>query len=115
MARWRSRAVTLVLLGAGAAACAPEPQYRRNTYASREECLRDYSPGQCEPHGTRGFIGPFFWVGGGARPLVDPGPGASARDGRSSVAAGVTAPAPQSAVRGGMGATGRNGGYSGGA
>ncbi|MDX2234811.1 MAG: hypothetical protein NW200_09960 [Hyphomonadaceae bacterium] len=107
--------MTLVLLGAGAAACAPEPQYSRNVYASREDCYRDYGQDtrQCEPRGTQGFYGPFFWVGGGARPAGDPGPGASARgSGKSGLALEVSAPGRGPVARGGIGDTGRSGGHS---
>jgi hypothetical protein len=123
MKRWRSAAVTLVVLG-GAASCGQGPQesfYSRNMYADREACLRDYVASDCEPDransfGAGYFYGPYFWVGG-ARPAYDPGPGATAVSGRSSVSArvsepmAVTSPPPS---RGGFGATARYGGYRGG-
>jgi hypothetical protein len=129
MARWRSRAVSLVFIGVGAAACAPAPQpeYRRNIYATQDDCYRDYSPRYCAPAaGAAGvYYGPMFWWSGGRRPRDDPGPGASAyvgggagpgeeRAGASRLAARVTAPvaiAP-GAARGGIGETGRS--YGGG-
>jgi hypothetical protein len=110
MARWRSSAVTLVVIGvAGVASCSPEPQtYRRNLYATKGDCYRDYGPADCEASSYRAgyFFGAPYWVGGGRRPAGDPGPGASAVNGRSGVALAVSDP-----VRGGFGATGRS--YSG--
>lgn len=107
MARWRSTSVTLVLIGAGLAGCGqPEEEgyYRRNSYASKADCYRDYGPDNCQPMGSGGgFVGAYFWAFGGARPSGDPGPGATAQNGRSQLAISVSDP-----VRGGFGATGRS-------
>lgn len=105
--------MTLVVIGcAGVASCSPAPQqyYRRNIYTSRADCYRDYAPHDCEPGRTGGYYGAHYWAFGGARPSNDPGPGATAENGRSRLAATVSDP-----VRGGFGATGRGyrgGGYS---
>lgn len=110
MARWRSASVTLVLVGAGIAACTPEPTYRRNVYASRKDCTRDYAAEICGPAspGMHGFYGPIFWAGGGRRPVGDPGPGASAPANASSrYALQVSAPM-RASERGGFGDTGRS-------
>lgn len=110
MARWRSASVSLVLIGAaaGLASCGPsEPgYYRRNVYASKADCYRDYGPRDCEVGYTGYYYGAHYWAFGGARPANDPGAGASAVNGRSQIATAVSDP-----VRGGFGATGR--GYRG--
>lgn len=112
--RWRSSVVALAALGATAslAGCSPQPEYRRNGYSSRADCLRDYPSGPCE--GSRSAGGHFYgpWYGGSQRalPANDPGPGASAVNGRSQLAD----PSASVTRRGGFGATGRAGGYRGG-
>lgn len=112
--RWRSSVVALAALGAtaGLAGCSPQPEYRRNGYSSRADCLRDYPSGPCE--GSRGGGGHFYgpWYGRGQRALLanDPGPGTSAVNGRSQLAD----PSASVTRRGGFGSTGRAGGYRGG-
>jgi len=114
MARWRSSAVALAALGAaaGVAGCNPQPEYRRNGYASRADCLRDYPANQCESTRSGGvsyFYGPWY---GNQRTATtnDPGPGATAVNGRSQSAD----PAGSVARRGGFGGTGRSSGFHGG-
>jgi len=111
MARWRSSAVALVALGAaaGVSGCSPQPEYRRNGYASRADCLRDYPAHQCESTRSGGgfyYYGPWYGDRRGAT-ATDPGPGATAVDGRSQVAD----PARSATRRGGFGrASGSHGG-----
>lgn len=76
----RSAAISLVLLGV--ASCeAPnppeEPTIARDTYATREDCLKDWSDGECESvpgtayaSGSTYFYGPFRFGGYGYRPSV---------------------------------------------
>jgi hypothetical protein len=116
MSRWRSRTVVLVVLGAGAAVagCSREADsQKRNGYATREACLRDYSPEQCREERTSNggmmIFGPWY-MANRARALVgDPGPGATAVNGQSQAAStGVQT------RRSGFGATGRSAGFRGG-
>lgn len=97
--------MTLVVIGAAslAASCSDQRQYSRNVYRSRADCLRDYADRYCEPGPRGGYYGAYFWAGGGrGAPANDPGPGATATDGKSAAAATTTAP-----TRGGIGGTGR--------
>lgn len=115
--RWRSSAVALAILGGAAAlsGCSAEPEYRRNGYATREACLRDYPPSECSAAtGNSGgffFLGPWYSPNRALARAGDPGPGATAVDGTSKAAASTNA---ASTRRGGFGATGRSYGYRGG-
>lgn len=85
----RSTAVTLSLLGiAGAATIGDNltrnPEMRRNFYADRAACERDYTPAQCEASGStsynnvtyyHGWYGPSYAVNRGSAAAGDPGPG----------------------------------------
>lgn len=107
----RSRNVRLVLIGAAglallsAAGCTDRRESKRNQYASREDCLKDYPENQCT--NARGTVipGGGFWYGpwygrAVARAgMVDPGPGATAVQGRSAFATA------SETRRGGFGAT----------
>lgn len=82
----------------------------RNHYASREQCLRDYTAAQCSYNGGAGpsaYYGPYYRSSYAT--ADDPGPGrTAAASGESTAASRV--------VRGGFGATARSGhgGYHGG-
>jgi hypothetical protein len=89
--RWRSRAVDLVLLGTAGSlmtllsGCSSgstgySNDYRRNVYASAEDCARDYSPLSCTPRASTStqYLGPPYRVIGGlpsACHSSDMGPG----------------------------------------
>ena len=104
----RSRAVPLMLLGGAAlvgfGVLGRGHDVQRNRYNSLEECVHDYSTGQCEldnPVGSNGiysggmhYYGPWYRGGGGGG-STDPGPG---RSGPQAVELGT---------RGGFGSTGR--------
>jgi hypothetical protein len=116
MSRWRSGAVVLAVLGAAAVlnGCG-QPEYRRNGYASRADCLKDYPADKCEARSGAGtgflYFGPWFL--GNQRNAVagDPGPGRTAVNGVSQSAT----PGASETRRGGFGSTGRsNVGYRGG-
>jgi hypothetical protein len=116
MRRWRSATVTLVVLGAataGVAACSRDDDtYRRNGYATREACMKDYQPEQCKEEarsGGFGYFGPWYMSNRARAAPGDPGPGATAVDGRSQ-AANQTA----QTRRGGFGATASSRGFRGG-
>lgn len=116
---WRAENLPWIALGAFGSLVAyslvtnPENNtQQRNFYGSREQCLRDYTDAQCRSNGGAGpsaYYGPYYRS---AYPTADdPGPGrtaAAAADGQSTAASRV--------VRGGFGATARNGhgGYRGG-
>lgn len=106
MPRWRTSTVALITLGAaaGLSGCAREPEYARNGYDSREACLQDYPPSQCNSLSGGGYyFGPFYAVHGRDRVAGDPGPG------RSADATGTSLHANQvMTTRGGFGATGRS-------
>lgn len=108
MPKWRTRTIILVSIGAAAtlAACAPEPEYRRNGYATRADCLKDYPPEHCPGGAGAGgyFYGPWFFADRRRAPMGDPGPGATAAaTGRSAVAQ----PDATATRRGGFGSTAR--------
>lgn len=123
MPRWRTKAVALVVMGgaagAGLAACADEREtYQRNGYATREDCLKDYPPEQCQTAQAGSgfmFLGPWYMANRLRAPAGDPGPGLTAGTGnRSTAAAGSASDRRQTATAGGFGATGRNSGFRGG-
>ncbi|MBV9829809.1 MAG: hypothetical protein JO001_29665 [Alphaproteobacteria bacterium] len=103
--------LTLVGLSVGAVAVAnafPDRQVKRNLYADRAACERDYSAAQCEapsggtgPH-TGGSTG-YFWHGpyyssdrSSGSAASDPGPGRTGQITRTEIS-----------TRGGFGAIGR--------
>jgi hypothetical protein len=112
----RSTIVTLSLVGVvGAAAIGDELssreiEMRRNLYADRAACERDYSPTQCEVSATmsygssygyaRGWYGPSYAADRGSAAAGDPGPG------RVGGLASAVHSAPS--VRGGFGGIGRS-------
>lgn len=81
---------------------------RRNLYASRSECERDYTPRQCEPESSGGsagsggsgghYRGPYYSASRSSAAADDPGAG------RSN---GSRAISVESSTRGGFGAFGR--------
>ena len=104
--------MTLTLLGLVATVAIADkviPQgteMRRNVYASRADCERDYPPNQCAPEnsgGTGGYYtggyyhGPYYSSNRSQAGANDPGPGGS----------GATHVAYETSVRGGFGAFGR--------
>jgi hypothetical protein len=110
----RSNAVTLTLVGVPlavvfAANVIPEGQrMRRNVYADRAACERDYSPQQCEPEttgtggsGTGGhgyYHGPYYSADrSSTASRSDPGPGRT----------GIGRVSYQTTTRGGFGSFGR--------
>lgn len=107
----RSNVVFLSLVGvAGAAIIAvdafPGTEMRRNMYADRTACERDYSPQQCQPSSYSGGVsyvsygywsGPEYAANRGQASTGDPGPG------RTGVHASTV-----SSVRGGFGGFGRS-------
>ena len=108
----RSNVVFLSLLGAAGAVIVaseafPGTEMRRNTYADRAACERDYSPQQCQPSSTSGgsvsyvsynyWSGPEYAANRGQAASGDPGPG------RTGVHASTV-----SSVRGGFGGFGRS-------
>jgi hypothetical protein len=111
----RSNIVTLTVLGlvatvAIADKAIPQPiEMRRNTYANRADCERDYSPSQCEQNNGSGsnsgggyygggYHGPYYTANRSAAPASDPGPGRT----------GVTRTSFETSYRGGFGAIGRS-------
>jgi hypothetical protein len=103
-AQRRSTVVILTLAGvAGAIGIAaeafPGTDMRRNLYADRAACERDYTPQQCQPASRGGgsftyisYSGPEYTANRSAAPSGDPGPG------RTGIHASVV-----SSVRGGFG------------
>jgi hypothetical protein len=80
----RSSIVTLSVLGMVAAvsiadeAIPQSVEMRRNLYADRAACERDYPPSQCENGGSGsgvGYHGPYYSVARGNTAAGDPGPG----------------------------------------
>ncbi len=118
---WKSSAVVLALMGAGLGLShCSQPEYRRNGYASAAECMKDYSPQQCQAskgydangyytghHGS--YFGPWYQRGATASD-GNPGPGRTALNGVSQAAS----PSMSTTQRGGFGGTGRSSGYRGG-
>ena len=119
---WKSGAVVLAIMGAsfGLSYCS-QPEYRRNGYANAAECMKDYTPQQCQAangydangyytghHGV--FFGPWYQRGGATSSSGDPGPGRTALNGVSRAAS----PSISATQRGGFGGTGRSSGYHGG-
>ena len=105
----RSRAVVLTLIGLPTAvmlgaSVIPEGQaMRRNVYADRVACERDYSPAQCQPGGSsywgiaNGWHGPYYFADRTA---------AAARSDPGAGRIGLQA-ATERSVRGGFGSFGR--------
>jgi len=113
--RRRSTAVTLTVLGLVATVVVVDKaiprgtELRRNVYASRADCERDYAADQCAPQNSGGsggyytggyYHGPYYSANRSQAAANDPGPG---RSGAVHVAA-------ETSARGGFGAVGRAGG-----
>jgi hypothetical protein len=80
----------------------PQPtEMRRNVYANRADCERDYPPDQCQSQNSGGsgggFHGPYYSANRSNAGTGDPGPGRT----------GTTAVAHETSYRGGFGAIGR--------
>jgi len=118
--RKRSLAVTLAVIavGSGLSWLGRGVDMQRNRYASREDCVRDYSDRQCtlDPpsdnyYGSWHYYGPWYRSSPSSRGPDDPGPGRGGAigDARSLTAAasarGLTG--VESGTRGGFGAHGR--------
>jgi hypothetical protein len=105
MTRWRSSAVAVATIGAaGVAGCSPCEDYLRNSYASDADCQRDYA-GACmleQDNGVTTIVGPWYRANRREPPEKDPGPGATAVNGRSQVATGIK----KQARRAGFGSNG---------
>lgn len=114
----RSMAVPLLALGGaivGLSMLGRGQDVQRNRYNSLEDCVHDYTTGQCEmdnPVGSAGsglhYYGPWYRSGGGG--TSDPGAGRTLSTSPSGVPAGGFAGGPQSVelgTRGGFGSTGR--------
>ena len=106
----RSNAITLTVLGVvGAVWIADEiipegVEMRRNSYADRAACERDYPPSQCQPQGTVGggvyygsYYGPYYSASSSSASVSDPGPGRTGGIARASYT---------TSYRGGFGAFG---------
>lgn len=107
----RSNIVTLTVLGLFASVVIADkviPQsseMRRNVYANRADCERDYSANQCQQNtgsgssggGGGGYHGPYYNANRASAPNDDPGPGRT----------GVTRVSYETSYRGGFGSFGR--------
>lgn len=106
----RSTIVTLTVLGLFASlfvadkAIPQGTEMRRNVYANRADCERDYSSNQCQQNsgggtggGGGGYHGPYYRANRTAAPVDDPGPGRT----------GATRVSYETSYRGGFGAFGR--------
>ena len=93
MARWRSSVVAVATIGAaGVTGCSRCDYYLRNLYANDTDCERDYSLVTCtrETHeGATYILGPWYRKDRRELPAQDPGPGATAVNGKSTLAVGV--------------------------
>lgn len=114
----RSFAVPLIALGGaalvGLSMLGRGQDVQRNRYDSYEDCVHDYSTGQCEPdtsvnHSVPGvhYYGPWYRSGTGAGPS-DPGPGRTmAAGGRVGTLAESGPRGVELGKRGGFGSSGR--------
>jgi hypothetical protein len=103
----RSNIVTLTVIGLVVAVSIADeaiPQgveMRRNVYAGRADCERDYPPSQCEPQnsggGGVGYHGPYYSASRSSATAGDPGPGRTVG----------TRASYETSYRGGFGAFGR--------
>jgi hypothetical protein len=106
----RSNAVSLTILGLFATvfiadkAIPAATEMRRNVYANRADCERDYPPSQCEADnggsyssGGGGYHGPYYTASRSSAPAGDPGPGRT----------GAIRASYETSYRGGFGAIGR--------
>lgn len=119
----RSFAVPLIALGGatlvGLTMLGHGQDVQRNRYDNYEDCVHDYSSGQCEidtsvsnPSSGLHYYGPWYrsgGSGGNGGGANDPGPGrAMATGGRVSAAEGFSGPrGVELGTRGGFGSTGR--------
>ncbi|PXV61342.1 hypothetical protein SAMN04487785_104312 [Dyella jiangningensis] len=116
----RSLAVPLLALGGatlvGLSMLGRGQDVQRNRYDSYEDCVHDYSSGQCQidtsvnggSYGGLHYYGPWYRSGGGGG-KDDPGPGrALASGGRVGAIDGTAGPrGVELGTRGGFGSTGR--------
>jgi hypothetical protein len=115
----RSFAVPLLALGGatlvGLSMLGRGQDVQRNRYDSYEDCVHDYSTGQCQidnsvsgASGGLHYYGPWYRSGGNVG-AGDPGPGrALASGGRSASGEGFSGPrSVELGTRGGFGSTGR--------
>jgi hypothetical protein len=117
----RSMAVPLIALGGaaivGLSMFGRGQDVQRNRYDSLEDCVHDYSTGQCEidnkvgstGHGALFYYGPWYRSDGRGG-TADPGPGRTLGSVARSVPTGGFAGGPQSVElgsRGGFGSSGR--------
>jgi hypothetical protein len=107
----RSNIVSLTVLGLFSTvfiadkAIPAATEMRRNIYASRADCERDYSPSQCQADGGSsssggsggGYHGPYYTASRSSAPAGDPGPGRT----------GTIRASYETSYRGGFGAIGR--------
>ncbi len=134
--RKRSAAITLVLAGGAALGGCGSPVEQRDAYASRQDCVKDWSDSSlCEPvrdgrYATSYLYGPPYYAGGGwnlfGRNRVVSSPNAmdAARLPAGSVASsslsqratrmGISGGGSSSISRGGFGSSGRSSFSSGG-
>ena len=118
----RSFAVPLLALGGatlvGLSMLGRGQDVQRNRYNSYEDCVHDYSTGQCQidnsvsgPSGGLHYYGPWYRSGGsgGSGAAADPGPGRTmASGGRLAATDGFSGPrGVELGTRGGFGSTGR--------
>ncbi|AIF48311.1 hypothetical protein [Dyella japonica] len=114
----RSFAVPLIALGGatlvGLSMLGRGHDVQRNRYDSYEDCVHDYSSGQCQidnavsgPSGGLHYYGPWYRSGGTVQ--GDPGPGRTlASGGRLAGSEGFGGPrSVELGTRGGFGSTGR--------
>ena len=115
----RSFAVPLIALGGatlvGLSMLGRGQDVQRNRYNSYEDCVHDYSTGQCQidtsVSGSSGlhYYGPWYRSSSGGNVANDPGPGrAFAAGGRAAATSAFGGPqGVERGSRGGFGSTGR--------
>lgn len=113
----RSLAVPLIALGGatlvGLSVLGHGQNVQRNRYGSYEDCVHDYSTGQCEMDtsvsGTGGlhYYGPWYRSGGGAGGALDPGPGRSVGTAPGGAGSFNGTAGVELGTRGGFGSSGR--------
>ena len=133
-ARKRSAAITLVLAGSATLAGCGSPVEQRDAYASRQDCLKDWSDSSlCEPvrdgrYASSYHYGPPYYASSGwslfGRNRISPSPSAmeatqlpkgSVASSPSAIRArtlGFSGGGSAGISRGGFGSTGHSGGFS---